>query len=465
MTKERELVKNTVIILIGKVCTQLISLLMLPLYTHVLPSDEYGLVDLITTYVALALPLIGFQIEMGAFRYILDNRKDEKRKTAIISNSLVTITGSTLFFLVIFLIVSRFVTIPYLPFVILCVVATLYSHFMLQVARGLGDNLGYSIGCIITGVTTVGLNLIFLLILKTGISGILLATAIANLANVLFLLIREKAYKNIKVSTVEKNEIAALLKYSMPLVPNSLIWWIINVSDRTLITIFIDMSANGVYAVANTFSNIISQVYGVFNLSWTESASLHIEDEDRDTYFSSTFNQIIKIFSSIALLMIAGMPILFLIVGKEEYFSAYNYIPILLIGMFFNIVVTFIGAIYIAKKKTKEVAITSLWAGVLNVIINVSLIHFIGVWAAALSTLMSFLIMSVYRYRDVQKYVSLKLSIRAALLNLLIAIPAVALYYMHSIYMTVLNVLMVGAYVVLIWYKDIGRILRKKKAE
>jgi O-antigen/teichoic acid export membrane protein len=163
--------------------------------------------------------------------------------------------------------------------------------------------------------------------------------------------------------------------------------------------------------------------------------------------------------------MIAGMPILFLIVGKEEYFSAYNYIPILLIGMFFNIVVTFIGAIYIAKKKTKEVAITSLWAGILNVVINVSLIHFIGVWAAALSTLMSFLIMSVYRYKDVQKYVSLKLSVRAALLNLLIAIPAVALYYMHSIYMTVLNVLMVGAYVVLIWYKDIGRILRKKKAE
>ena len=308
MTKERELVKNTVIILIGKVCTQLISLLMLPLYTHVLSSDEYGLIDLITTYVALALPLIGFQVEMGAFRYILDNREDEKRKTAIISNSMVTITGSTLFFLVIFLIVSRFVAIPYLPFVILCVVATLYSHFLLQVARGLGDNFGYSIGCIITGVTTVGLNLIFLLVLETGISGILLATAIANLANVLFLLIREKAYENIKVSTVEKKEIATLLKYSMPLVPNSLIWWIINVSDRTLITIFIDTSANGVYAVANTFSNIISQVYGVFNLSWTESAALHIEDEDRDSYFSNTFNQVIKIFSSIALLMIAGMP-------------------------------------------------------------------------------------------------------------------------------------------------------------
>lgn len=461
MTKERELVKNTVIILIGKVCTQLISLLMLPLYTHVLSSDEYGLIDLITTYVALALPLIGFQIEMGAFRYILDNREDEKRKTAIISNSLVTITGSTLFFLVIFLIVSRFFAIPYLPFVILCVVATLYSHFMLQVARGLGDNFGYSIGCIITGVTTVGLNLIFLLVLKTGISGILLATAIANLANVLFLLIREKAYKNIKVSTVEKKEIATLLKYSMPLVPNSLIWWIINVSDRTLITIFIDMSANGVYAVANTFSNIISQVYGVFNLSWTESASLHIEDEDRDTYFSSTFNQIIKIFSSIALLMIAGMPILFLIVGKEEYFSAYNYIPILLIGMFFNIVVTFIGAIYIAKKKTKEVAITSLWAGILNVVINVSLIHFIGVWAAVLSTLMSFLIMSIYRYRDVQKYVNLKVKFRIVVMHVMIAIPVLGLYYLHSIPATVLNVVLVLVFLFLVWHKDMSLLVKK----
>ena len=454
MSKERELIKNTGIILIGKLCTQLISFLLLPFYTHVLSSGEYGLVDLITTYVALALPLIGFQVEMGAFRYILDSRKDEKRKTVIISNSLLVILCSSIFFFAIFIIVGQFITIPFMIYIALSVIVTLFSHFMLQVARGLGDNVGFSIGSIITGVATVILNLTFLLVIKLGIEGILLATTLANALNVLFLLVREKVYKNIQVKSINKIEIEALLKYSMPLVPNSLIWWIINVSDRTLITLFISVSANGIYAVASTISNIISQIYAVFNLSWTESASLHINDEDRNSYFSNTFNQMIRVFSSIALLMIAGTPILFLILGKEEYDAAYNYIPILIAGMFFNVIVSFIGAIYIAKKKTKEVALTSLWAGILNVVINISLIHFIGIWAAAISTLMSFLIMSVYRYRDVQKYVNLQVKIRSAVIDALIAVPVVVLYYLHSIPMTVLNIAMVLIFLVLTWSKD-----------
>ena len=454
MSKERELIKNTGIILIGKLCTQLISFLLLPFYTHVLSSGDYGLVDLITTYVALALPLIGFQVEMGAFRYILDSRKDEKRKTVIISNSLLVILCSSIFFFAIFIFVGQFITIPFMIYIALSVIVTLFSHFMLQVARGLGDNVGFSIGSIITGVTTVILNLTFLLVIKLGIEGILLATTLANALNVLFLLVREKVYKNIQVKSINKIEIASLLKYSMPLVPNSLIWWIINVSDRTLITLFISVSANGIYAVACTISNIISQIYAVFNLSWTESASLHINDEDRNSYFSNTFNQMIRVFSSIALLMIAGTPILFLILGKEEYDAAYNYIPILIAGMFFNVIVSFIGAIYIAKKKTKEVAWTSLWAGILNVVINISLIHFIGIWAAAISTLMSFLIMSVYRYRDVQKYVNLQVKIRSAVIDALIAVPVVVLYYLHSIPMTLLNIALVLIFLVLTWSKD-----------
>ena len=440
MNKKRELFKNTAIIMIGRFCTQLISFLMLPLYTSVLSTEDYGLVDLITTYSALAIPLVGFQLEMGAFRYLVDNRKNEKNKTALITNSLITIFASLLFFSAIYLAITNIINLPYLWLIFASTTAMLASNYFLQVARGLGDNIGYSIGSIITGISTVAINLILLLILHMGVSGILIATTIANIFCVLFLLFRERIPKYVNLSAYNKKEIAKLLKYSAPLVPNSLIWWVINVSDRTIISIFMNMAANGIYAVSNKFSNIISSIYGVFNLSWAESASLHINDDDRDKFFSDTFNTTIKTFTCMSLLMLAFMPIIFKVMVGEGYEEAYLYIPILAIGMIFNIIVSFIGAIYIAKKKTKEVAITSFWSGVLNIVINVVLIKIIGVWAAALSTLLAFAIMAVYRYFDVQKYVKLKLDRQLTIALVALAATCVSLYYMNNISSVIINI-------------------------
>ena len=445
MKKSRELIKNTAILLAGKVCTQLISFILLPLYTSVLSTEDYGLVDLVTTYSALAIPLIGFQLEMGAFRYLVDNRKNEKNKTILITNSLLTIVASLLFFSMIYLAIANIINLPYLWLILASTTAMLASNYFLQIARGLGDNSGYSIGSIITGISTVAINLVLLLILHIGVSGILIATTIANVFCVMFLAFREKIPKYINLSTYSKKEVAKLLKYSAPLVPNSLIWWVINVSDRTIISIFINMAANGIYAVSNKFSNIISSIYGVFNLSWTESASLHINDDDRDKFFSDTFNTTIKTFTCMSLLMLAFMPIIFKIMVGEGYSEAYLYIPILAIGMIFNIIVSFMGAIYIAKKKTKEVAITSFWSGVLNIVINVALIKVIGVWAAALSTLLAFLIMSIYRYYDVQKYVKLKLDKKLALILILLTGVCTTLYFINNLVAIVANMIIVTA--------------------
>lgn len=443
MKKTSELLRNALIIFIAKLCTQLISFLLLPLYTSVLTTKDYGLIDLITTYSALAIPLVGFQLEMGAFRYLVDNRKNEKNKTILITNSLLTIAASLLFFSAIYLTIANIINLPYLWLILASTTAMLASNYFLQVARGLGDNIGYSIGSIITGVSTVAINLILLLVLHMGVSGVLIATTIANIFCVIFLAFREKIPKYINLNAYSKKEVAKLLKYSAPLVPNSLIWWIINVSDRTIISIFMNMAANGIYAVSNKFSNIISSIYGVFNLSWTESASLHIDDDDRDEFFSNTFNTTIKTFTCMSLLMLVFMPIIFKIMVGEGYDEAYLYIPILAIGMIFNIVVSFMGAIYIAKKKTKDVAITSFWSGILNIVINIVLIKVIGIWAAALSTLLAFAIMAVYRYFDVQKYVKLKLNKKLAVILIVLTSACVALYYVNNVATIIANAVLV----------------------
>ena len=75
MSKERTLAKNTIIVSIGKISTQLISFLLLPLYTAYLSTNEYGTVDLLNTLISLIIPIISLKIDQGIFRFLIDERK------------------------------------------------------------------------------------------------------------------------------------------------------------------------------------------------------------------------------------------------------------------------------------------------------------------------------------------------------------------------------------------------------
>ena len=76
MSRKTELAKNTAILTVGRLCTQCISFFLLPLYTAILSTEEYGTFDLLVTYSTLLLPLVNWQLDQGLFRFMLDYSKD-----------------------------------------------------------------------------------------------------------------------------------------------------------------------------------------------------------------------------------------------------------------------------------------------------------------------------------------------------------------------------------------------------
>lgn len=444
--KNKELIKNTIIIFLGKACTQLISFLLLPLYTSTLSSDEYGIVDLVTTYITLLVPVITLQLEMAIFRFLIDVRNNEDEKKKIITNAYVVATLMILVATILYIGICFIWDSPYKLYFYGMVVATIYSNLSLQVARGKGDNIGYAIGSIIAGSTTVILNVILLVFVKMGIEAMFLSVIISNLLCFAFLLIRESIWKSIKIKTLQKERVKELLKYSLPLVPNGLLWWVINVSDRTIISIILGSAANGIYAISNKFSSIIIGVYNIFNLSLTESVSLYINDKDRDTYLSDLMSKVFKIFSYVCIETLLFMFIMFPILINSDYNAAYQYIPILILGTLFHILVSMIGTIYVAKKLTNEVAKTSLYAGILNIVINLLCIKFIGIYAAAISTALAFGVMAIYRYIDVQKYVKIKFEKKLILEIILLFVISTIIYYINNIYLNILGTIVINIY-------------------
>ena len=241
-----------------------------------------------------------------------------------------------------------------------------------------------------------------------------------------------------------------MYKYSIPLIPNSVSWWIVNVSDRTIISFILGSGANGLYAISNKFPTIISSLTGVFNLSWSESAALHINSKDRDEFFSDVFNTIMKLFTAMGVGMIACMPFVFPLLINTKYADAYNYIPYLVLGSVFNVAICLYSQIYLAKKLSKQVATTAVIGAVINIVINVIFIKYIGLYAAAISTAISYFVMMAYRHIDLKKYVNIKISKGFIFNTIIIFSYSIFLYYQRDMLLNIINLGVVVIYAFLI---------------
>ena len=449
MNKKKELAKNTIIIFLGKVCTQLISFLLLPLYTSYLITEEYGFVDLVTTYVTLIVPIITMELEMSVFRYLVDCRKDKDEKKRVFSNNFIILLASLGVFIVLYIIVSCFWKFDYRYLILFDIVICTFSGNFLQIARGVGRTIDYAISCIITGVSTILLNILLIVVFKLGAFGMITSMAVANGLGAVYLFIRLKMWQYIDFKKKDKKLIKEMYKYSIPLVPNGISWWIVNVSDRTIITAILGAAANGIYAVSNKFPTILSSLLGIFNLSWSESAALHINSPDRDEFFSDVCNTMTKLFTCLGVGMIAVMPFVFPLLVNHSYDEAFYYIPILVLGSVFNVVICLYSAVYIAKKMTKQVAMTSIIGAVINLVVNLVLIRYIGLFAAALSTAISYFVMMMYRHFDLKKYMTITYEKGLVIKTVLIFVFAIVLYYQRNIWLDLVSLVVVVIYAVL----------------
>lgn len=463
MPKSKEYIKNTAILLLGKFCTQFMSFLLLPLYTKRLATGDYGTVDLIQTYISLLVPVLTLRMDSATFRFLIDARKSKEKAKEIISNILVVVFASLFFSSLLAGILSFVIISPYYMYICLNIMALIVSSVFLQILRGTGKTAQYAIASVITGVTTLLINILQIVVFKYGAESILISSAIANALCIIFVFFSAKLYNNFSPVLIHRKTIRGFLKYSLPMIPNALSWWAVSVSDRTVINIFIGAAANGIYAVSCKFSNVLNSILSIFTMSWQETASLHIDDPDRDEFFSNMINKLLLFFSSIALLILAVLPLAYNKVIGEQYWSSYIYIPVLLYANTWNVLINLIGGIYVAKKQTKQIASTTIVSGIINVIIDLILIHFVGIHAATISTLVSYMVMAFYRAHDCQKYVKYKMDKWGITIFSIIFISSSIIYCINNPILNIANLTLVLIYVFLANKDNIKGILAMLK--
>ena len=441
MSREKNLAKNTIIITIGKICTQLITFFLLPLYTGILSTEEYGTVDLLNTLVSLLLPIVTFQVEQAVFRELIEVRGKKDKESKIISSAVITVMFQCIVYLI-FALISPFINNHYKFFLATNVVANIFLSLLLQIARGFGDNKKYAFASFISALSTIVFNVLFLVVIKLGANGMLLGTMLGQIVATIYLFISLKLYKYLKVKDYKKEVIKSLWKYSLPLIPNAISWWVFNASDRVIASAFLGVDQNGILAASLKFSAVYITFYNIFNMSWTESISIAIKDDDVSDYFNKMFNIVLRLFTAMAVGMIACMPFVFPIMINEKFSAGYGLIPISIVGSLFNVVVGLISVIYVAEKNTKAIASTSIVSAVINIIVHLVLIKFIGLYAAVISTFVAFFVMSIYRLMDAgERYFKIKMDMKFIIQSLIGLIFVFISYYINNIYLNAFVVL------------------------
>lgn len=425
-----ELLKSTLILSIGQIVPKFLTFIILPILTTYLTQRDYGLYELTMSVASFCIPMFSLQIQQGVFRYLIENKINKEN----------IITDSFYFLILIFVIFSLPVVgcwYLYTKSIYLSTVFFLAYFFEMlltwagQTVRGLGDNVSYSMAYICYSVCFFAVLVCELLLNKTlSIYNVVAAMIISYALSAVFLLVKDKLYSYICLASFDKKVLKVLLAYSIPMVISSAALWIVNLSDRFFVSGMLGVEVTAVYAVANKVPNLFNSFYGIFNLAWTENTSKLTKDEKSCDYYSLFFKSFYNVMVGLMLLLICAGPIIFKILINSKYNNAYSLMPWLYIGVFFSSLVSFLGSIYIGEKRTKDVGVSSAVGAVINVLINLFFMKQFGIIVAALSTIISYAIIFVYRAIDIKKYVTIKYNLKS-IVEGLITIIFVSIFNME----------------------------------
>ena len=413
MNSKTKLIKSTSIYFVGKILSKIITFLMLPLYTKVIPAYDMGEFDYYTAIVAFFVSVIFIEIQTGMLRFVLEKNGVYKKENAITTSFFIFLISLVIYFTVA-VILNFTLNIKYLWLIVGYGIIIALENFWSSIARGYGKNSVFALYGIIVTIFTVIFNLLFLLVLKWDYKSLYLAAIFSGLIGILFLEINLKAFKKIKKRYSNKDLFKELIKYSMPLCVNSIAFWLLSSVNRVLVTNILGSEANGYLAVANKFNQILYLISTCFQLAWQELAysrdcSNKIEE---GKFYSKAFDLYFKIIAlSLALLipLIKLGLIIYPAFIDSSYNTSINLIPLALAGCFMSIMSSFFSSIFGAFKKTGFTLFATTIGAIANIALAISLLTKIGVMAANISFLIGFTLCVIAKIIFLNKFIGLKI--------------------------------------------------------
>lgn len=417
MENYKYLLKNIGLLTISNFGSKILIFLLVPLYTSVLSITEYGAYDIVQTTINLLIPILTINISDAVIRFCIEK---ENNPSKVFSIGFFIILKACITFTVLVVINNIFDLLPFIKeystyMLLLFLVMSLYQ-LCSQFARGIDRIFDVAVAGIVTSVTMISFNIIFLLGFKWGITGFFMANILSSLSGVIYLTIRIKIYKSVTSIKRSNSLIKDMKNYSRPLTLNSVSWWITNVSDRYIVTWMCGIAVNGIYSIAYKIPSIMNVFQSIFLQAWQISAVKSFDNKDKEKFFSEMYiiyNLLMVLLCSV---MIIFIKIIATFMFANDFYDAWVFVPILLISNVFGAMSGFIGGVFSAVKDTRVYSYSTTIGAIINLILNIILIKIYGVIGAAIATTVSYFIVWLMRLINAKKYIMLNINIKKDLI-------------------------------------------------
>lgn len=399
-------IKNMSILTISNFVSKILVFLMLPLYTNVLTTQEYGTIDIISTTINLSIPIFTLSISEAILRYTMEKNVI---KEEVLKESLKVIVKGFLILLVLSPL-TTFLKLPLVYVVIFLIyyLATAITTALSYYTKGTNNLKLLGISNIIRALLLVSLNCLMLLVLKLNIIGYYTSLIVSDIIFIIILLIPVLKSKQKRIK--QNHQLAKEMKsYSKPFIINSISWWINNASDKYLVLLFCGINITGIYSIAYKIPSMLEVVQNIFSQAWQISAIKEYKSKEAEAFFSTMYKYYNFILIMTVLIIILFLKSISKILFAKEFYVAWKFVPFLLLAILFGALSGFLGSLYSANKDSKMYAKSTLIGAISNIILNLILIPIFNAYGAAIATFISYLVVWIIRVKNVKKYLELKI--------------------------------------------------------
>lgn len=430
------LLKTTIIYFIGSFITKASMFLVLPLITRTIPADEYGKYDLVLTTTMIVLPLFTLMCIESVFRFLFDATESEVDK--VISNMwtivFIGLIVAALFFAIIG---SMYFNLSELIQIFLYYVTTVLLNVYQRIARSLKYNTTFAISGTIGSISNVILIVLFILNITTNMDALLQPYIISTFITLVYLEIVTKGLRRFSIKLIDKNEIKRQIIFGLPLVPNTISWWSVSLLNKLIILKFLGLDSTGIYALGSKFAVIISFAIDLFKMSWQEATIVTYDFDDKNKFYSKTFNSyLINVFLLTSIITLGVLIFKDVLIGVE-YKDSIQIIPLYLLSTATSSLSTFYGVGYVASKKTSGAFWTTMVAAIMSISFTLLFINILGLFAPIIGMIIAYLALWVIRHFSMKNIFPIVIDRKILILSIIITGVSLVVAYFNNLYLTI----------------------------
>lgn len=397
--------KSTGVFFVGNTLSKVITLLLLPLYTNMLPTEDYGYYDLTVTCVTLLTAFLYCDIWSSVMRFMRDDLEgDNPRK--VISSGWMIFLCSTILYYAIGLSSSLVIEIPNLPLILVYGTFLNVQSMFSCIARGWGKNFDFSLSGVMNTAVNVLLNFSLILVVGIGYEALYISYIFGCLVQCGYLFFKLKMWRSLKMPTFRQTK--ELFLYTAPLGINAVSYWLLNSFGRLAVFFVLSLSANGIFAIGSKFGSTVALATTCFTYAWQDIA--FTKDVKPGSFYSNATSQYAGFLIAAVALLMPLISLFFPILVGNDYVESYGVIPSFLLVAALSAISTFVGNIFYVIKDTKAISRSMIVACACNVAICYPLTISFGCLGANISVLVSFAVNIGIRFAILRKSMDFEIS-------------------------------------------------------